>query len=510
MRRGLLALCALLCLPELAAASNAAGPSFGGYNLILISLGNVGAQHMSLYGYARKTTPRLDRWAGGGIVFENAFSPASWTLPVAASLFTSLAPFSHRIINRYVENSLAPEIKTLPEVLRAAGYRTAAFTGGLDYYSDFSTMRGFEEKPINPNFSGYDLTLRQAKSWLAGNSKKKFFLFVHGYDAHCPFTPPPSVRGTFSALKPEGVSVDHTLCVRGVWSTKREGFDAYYAGGCTEFPRIGPCRKNAISKPSALAKADIDFLRDLYDEEVLSVDGKIADFLASLDKAVLAKTLIVVFSEHGEMFAKHGRFGRAGTSRGTLYDDVIHVPLMMRLPSVAARRVAGAVELGDLAPTLAGLLGVRLPHRLEGKDLRPLIFQGLPAHDSVFAGLSFARQMPPFDTLSVSDCVRSRGWKLIREKVLREGRWRLFKNSIRRLLGRPAPPFYRETLELYDLAADPQELVNLAASRPERVRSLVKALDGWRARSASYTSRAPRTQKLPPLLLEQAKKHGYW
>jgi len=96
-------------------------------NLIMISLSNVSAEHMSLYGYERLTTPNLDEWAKDAVVFENAFTQTSWTLPAATSLFTSLYPYSHKIMNRFTDNFLDENIQTLPELLSAQGYKTAAF-----------------------------------------------------------------------------------------------------------------------------------------------------------------------------------------------------------------------------------------------------------------------------------------------------------------------------------------------------------------------------------------------
>ena len=81
-----------------------------------------------------------------------------------------------------------------------------------------------------------------------------------------------------------------------------------------------------------LTQDDMDYLRDLYDETVLSADAQVGAFLERLDPQVRARTVIVVFSEHGEMFGRHGRFGRAGTVRGNLHDDVAHVPLIIHIP----------------------------------------------------------------------------------------------------------------------------------------------------------------------------------
>ena len=494
----------LLALPARAAKGPADG-AYAGYNIIFLSLGNVGAQHMSLYGYARRTTPRIDAISKDALVFEEAFSPASWTLPVGASIFTSLYPYSHRILHRLKENSLDPDIRTLPEILRDEGYRTAAFTGGLDYHRHFSTMRGFQTTDSNPNFTGLETSLSQARDWMRGNDKKKFFLFIHGYDAHCPFTPDDSVRGTFSDAKRDGLTVDDTRCVRGTWRPRWGRFETYYSSRCPDVNRDESC-KNKGPEKVYLTHADLDHLQDLYDETILSLDAKVSAFLSSMDMAVRARTIVVVFAEHGEMFAKHERFGRAGATRGTLYDDVVHIPLTIHIPGIPGRRVSGLVELEDLAPTIARLVGVRIPHQVQGKDLSPLVWDGKPVHEFAFAGLPFMWQPPPYTLTSINESIRSREWKLLREITYPQDNWR---SPLRRLLGM-APKKPRETLELYHLTDDPQESQDLSATHPEVVRRMRKQLDAWVTKAKAFNPRTQRAQPLPKGLLEDAKARGYW
>lgn len=500
----ILAAVSMLPWPSRAAAAPKDG-AYAGCNIIFLSLGNVGAQHMSLYGYPRKTTPRLDAFAKDALVFEEALSPASWTLPVAASIFTALHPYSHRIVHRLKENALDPDILTLPEILRDAGYRTAAFTGGLDYYSGFSTMRGFQQTDSNPNFTGLAVSLGQAQDWLRRNGKKKFFLFIHGYDAHCPFKPEDPVRGTFTDPQKKGVTVDETRCVRGTWKPRWGRFETYYTASCPEVNSAAPCA-NKTPEKAYLTSSDLGHLQGLYDETILSADAKAAAFLASLDESVRARTIVVVLAEHGEMFAKHGRFGRAGATRGTLYDDVVHIPLMIRIPGIAGKRIPGIVQLEDLAPTIARLVGVRIPHRIQGKDLSPLIWGGTAVHKLAFTGLPFMWQPPPHRLMSIDETARDEEWKLHREITYPQENW---KTAVRRWLRLP-PKRPRVEIELYRLTNDPDEMLNLAATHPEIVRRLRGELDAWVAKAKAFNPRTPKTQPLPKGLLEDAKKRGYW
>lgn len=458
-------------------------------NLIMISLSNVSAERMSLYGYTRPTTPKLGDWAKDAVVFENAFTQSSWTLPVGTTLFTSLYPYAHKIMNRFSGNLLDTALRTLPEILRAQGYRTAAFTGGLDYGKGFGHMRGFEtvdeaaDMAHAISFAGFNGSLQKASGWLRGNSGKKFFLFIHGYDAHCPFVPPDKFKGKFST-RGKGVTVDNTECLRGYEDPKNGRYEAYYYRD---------------SKPVkvVLKKDDINYLSDLYDEEILSVDELVSDFLSGLDKKVRDKTIIVIFSDHGEMFAKHGRFGRAGTLRGTMYDDVLHVPLIIKLPGQKGKRIKGLVQLIDVMPAVLKNLGIPVPPDAQGKDLAGLITGDSPVNSHVFAGSRFGWvQASPVHELynlkSVSEAVRTDDWKLIHEKSFtKEGK------------------FLGDAYELYNLKDDPDEMKNIFDKDAPKAEELKAVLDKWSAMCYDFKVKQS-SRALPPEVAEEAKKRGYW
>jgi len=470
-------------------------------NLIMISLSNVSAEHMSLYGYERLTTPYLDAWVEDtdAVVFENAFAQTSWTLPVATSLFTSLYPYSHKIMDRFVSNLLDESIQTLPEILRDEGYKTAAFVGGLDYDNSFGHMRGFEEYQEAMEaeegaynhaallFSGFGPSLAKGLEWIENNSEEKFFVFLHGYDTHCPFDPPAETKGTFSDGAREGISVDNTICLRGFADSQSGTYEAYYY------------KPGEVEKVT-LTKGDIMYLGDLYDEEVFALDKLVGTFLDKLEQAVIDNTIIIVFSDHGEMFAKHGRFGRAGGVRGTLYDEVVHVPLVMKVPKQEGKRVSGLVQMIDIMPTLLDVLGVPQPADLQGANLVPLVLgQRDEINQYVFTGSEFGTQegriiWDAYTIQSINESVRSREWKLIYESEIgsEEGRT-------------------NETYELYNLQDDPDELHNLIDEELPEAARLKEVLKAWAEGAKSYdaqTQSAP--QLLPPEVIESSKKHGYW
>lgn len=486
----------------------------GGYNLIMISLGNVGTAHMSLYGYPRETTPALERWAKDAVVFENAFSPASWTLPVGTSLFTSLYPFAHGVTARGQGNMLNKSIPTLPEILKRSGFATAAFTGGLDYYKGFGHMRGFDTVPDNPDFSGYQTTLPQAAQWLSAHERERFFLFIHGYDAHCPFVPPPApILGAFTGQSYAG-TLDASRCLRGV-SDSTDGYVVESNSRCDLDRTSLECKNTWHPKKYVLKQPDIDRLRDLYDEDVLSVDAQVGRFLASLSTQTLSRTIVVVYCEHGEMFAKHGRFGRPGAILNAFYDDVLHVPLIVRLPAPLAARVRGMVSIVDIMPTLLDLLDVPDDPRLtmQGKDLRPLMDgKAAQVHDLVYAGSTagFGRHFGYTHPL-ISASVRDSEWKLIREDNIPKGFLKLNNDEIKDYIKKHGEPKPLTIETLYHVSRDPDERDDLARQRPDVVARLRKDLGRWREECRTLlTGRAPSTRAVPDSLLRSAKDHGYW
>jgi len=229
----------------------------------------------------------------------------------------------------------------------------------------------------------------------------------------------------------------------------------------------------------------------------LDEDRRVGKFLASLDKELLARTIVVVLSEHGEMFAKHGRFGRAGGIRGTLFDDVVHIPLLVRLPGVQGRRVHGLVQLEDVMPTLLSLLAVPARAKGQGSSLLPLISTGTPVNDYVYGGTKYNTYMPetygPYGFSSINEYIRNYDWKLIHELTFPDPKE-----------GRSAKK-PEETFELYNIAEDPGETLNVAAQNPGVVNDLARKLREWVESSRKFSRNGTSVRELPKDVLENAK-----
>jgi arylsulfatase A-like enzyme len=325
-------------------------------NVLLISLDTLRADHLGCYGYQRDTSPNLDKFAKEGVLFENMTAASSWTVPSHMSLFTSLYPSVHGVES--VEKQLGDGVPTMAEILAEHGYITAAFvTGpslnhamgfhrGFQLYDDF-TLGLMEENDLFHDLDAGKSGINQvptchimtnlATAWLRQHAEERFFLFVHYWDCHCDYIPPPPYD---------------------------KKFDPNYRG-----PEDG---RNLSARQAELelnASPEVrKHLMALYDGEVAWTDDNVGKLLATLAQLKLSeKTLVIIFSDHGEGFWEHGKILHGSS----LYEELIHVLWLMRWPGVlpVGVRVKGNVSHVDVLPTLLGLLNFPKPPGKHGVDL---------------------------------------------------------------------------------------------------------------------------------------------
>ena len=427
-------------------------------NVVLITLTNLRYDHMSGNGYMRPTTPALDDLAKESVVFDNAFAHSSWTLPEGISIFTSLYPYQHGVMNRYDGSVLSQDTPTLIDVLSENGYLTAGFTGGFDYSEAFGLTNGFGEyreciegkEEEVWRYGKISCSAPKALEWIQNHRGRKFFIHVQGYDPHCPF----SQEG--SRYDPDYAgTVDFSNCLWTFGKTEPEIKDGkpYYAvdSSTTE-------GKMSI----LLSEEDVAHLVALYDESITKSDEAIGLFLSEIEKLGLNDNTIVIFtSEHGDMLGKNGRFMRGGPLRGTFYDDVLHVPFFIKHPKLNPARLEGLVEHVDIMPTVLDLLGIKPPPGLEGKSVVPVLAGGKEIREYVFAGSEFHPQDNPyFDESSRTEAIRSKDFKLIKESILST-----------------TPASFE--VELYDLRKDLEELHNVAEDNRDILEQLLPKLNEW-------------------------------
>jgi arylsulfatase len=338
-------------------------------SLILVSLDTVRADHLSLYGYERATTPRLERLGAESLVFTRALSSSTWTLPSTATLLTGLLPSQHGAV--HVTKRLPDDVVTVAERLRDAGYRTAALTDGGFVGFPFGFPQGFERYDVTPGEAWQPRakdaarTFGEAADWVRRNRHRPFFLFLHTYEAHQPYL-------------------------------HREGFAAPFLA---PEDRGNPDLSLSVDpNHPERARPQLARMVALYDGEIARADHYLGGFLDALEAAGLAgEVAVVVTSDHGEEFLEHGDLEHAF---GKVYDPNVNVPLVVKLPAgrdpVGGRRIDTPVSGIDVAPTLLDLAG--LPHddlpgrsllevarEAEGTAARSVLVQGLPSFPNLTA-----------------------------------------------------------------------------------------------------------------------------
>ncbi|HPJ71494.1 MAG TPA: sulfatase, partial [bacterium] len=262
-------------------------------NLVLISIDTLRADRVSCYGCETPTTPVLDRFADGAAVFTDTIVQSPWTLPSHMSLFTSLYPSTHKV--GAASRTLDPAVVTLPLLLREAGYATAAFVDAAFLSSRYGFSRGFDLYE-NAKGRGIETVLPRVESWLKTARREPFFLFVHVFDCHCPYTPPDDVARRFSP------DYDGDLDLSG-----RCGLSGF--------------------EDADLDEDDVRYISQQYDGEVYAVDRGLSRLLGLLESlGLFENTVVVVTSDHGEEFMEHGRIGHTRS----LYRELLQVPLIVR------------------------------------------------------------------------------------------------------------------------------------------------------------------------------------
>lgn len=433
-------------------ASEAPAPSEARPNVILISIDSLRADHLECYGYGRSTSPSIDALAAEGALFEQAIAQAPWTLPSHASLFTSLYVRTHQTGD--VSRRLPP-FPTLATELGEAGYATMAVVGGTFMQTDFGLDRGFQQYDDELAKAGHRQSHRAITSpetlekslRLLDGTTAPFFLFVHFWDVHYDYIPP----APYDTL-----------------------FDPDYEGDLTGHRFYGNDAVNAD-----MDARDLEHVVALYDGEIAWVDEHVGRLLQSLEERGLADdTLVVLTADHGDEFFEHGLKGHTHS----LYEELLHVPLVLRGPGVAAAaRIPERVELVDVMPTVLDLVGLPIPDGAQGRSLRPLLEGSELAPRPGFAETSKARKTADKTFKTYASAVYLADRKLVQYEQ-------------------------HHPDELYDLARDPGEQDDLAPPGAGDA-ALLEAYESWLERVP--TGRAALHEGLDEETLEQLKGLGY-
>lgn len=350
--------------PEIIAATADPPPM----NVVLISVDTLRADRLSLYGYERPTSPNLETWIqDSGVVFDNAVSQASWTLPSHVSMLTGVGAFRHGVNF----NSPAPaSLELVSEALRGADYRTLAVTGGGYVHPHYNLSQGFDRfwywTGIDPTTGGpvdgadheFETVLDLAGGWVRESADEPFFLFLHTYDIHYRLRSREPYFSTYSE-----VPAPPNLRWSRVTPVEETGFrrDKYLVLRDSEGETRLPDEMGQV--PS-----------DIYDSRITHFDSRLPDFFALLDELGLSeRTIVVLTSDHGELLGEHDLFGHL-----SLYDENLMVPLMIAAPGLVrpGGRIGDQVRSIDIVPTILDLVGVPGADEAEGASLRSLMVDG--------------------------------------------------------------------------------------------------------------------------------------
>lgn len=443
-------------------------------HVLVIVLDTLRADALSVYGGAASATPHIDALASESLRFSRAYSPAPWTLPAHASLFTGLYPSQHGA--GWAHQYLDDEYTTLAEAMSASGYRTLGLSENPFFSAAMGLSRGFQEFfPIYRDAEplGYFLETR-LRSRLSGGGWKRAFTLntINRFEAWLladrgddrPFF---AVLNFMAAHLPRYPNPDHELDAEDLAAIERVNLvpELHYLSQYRLHPR------------------QLAVMRELYVDDIRRLDGEIGRLLDFLrDASLLDDTLVVLTSDHGEHFGEHGLIEH----QFSVYNTLLHVPLLIRLPGAARRGlVTNPVSTAALAATIfeqTGCADCRLPDGAETRSLLAPEWQGFvlseadnamrilpPVIQRHTSGFDYA----PFDR--AFQTIQDRHHKLIRDS--------------------------NGTLQLFRIAEDPNELHDLSRLDSEKARELVMLLDRM-----APAERLPRPQEPPRVVDEETRR----
>lgn len=343
-------------------------------NVVFLLIDALRADHLTCYGYDRATSPVIDSLAARGVLFERCFSQGNRTELSMGSIFTSLYPSMHAVRHGTDRTSVLPAgIETLAELMRDAGLTTSSMVSNPYVKREWGLARGFDrleefhsaytelipyrylfrlglatppDRVLQTPVPRAEVIVDRAIEEVDRIRKDPFFLYLHFMDVHHPYHPPPAYRRLYPS--PGAASLDSGVLWTRYWD---------------DFNRLP-------GDPSAVSDAVVLQMMDLYDGSIRYVDEQIGRFVEALDqRGLIENTLLIVTSDHGDEFLDHGDLFHKTMF---LYDELIHVPLIVVLPGKEAggRRIGPLVRHIDLMPTLVDLLALAPSEQALGRSLR--------------------------------------------------------------------------------------------------------------------------------------------
>jgi arylsulfatase A-like enzyme len=415
-------------------------------NVVLYVADTLRPDRLGCYGRTPSFTPEIDRLAREGVVFEHAVAQSPWTRPSTATILTGRYPAAHGAIT--LRTNVRRDVPTLGDVLARDGWTTAAFVTNLNVAPAFGFGRGFATYEYLPEdvrrpgvYEPASVLHERALAWLDGRPDGPFFLYLHATDPHAPYRP---ARPEHAAGEETAVALNHAV----------------------------------MKEPHRIDDAGLATLQRLYDEEITQFDAEVGRFRAAIAERGLADdTLFVFVADHGEEFREHGAMQHGNA----LYDEVMRIPLIIRLPGAAhaGERVPTLARQVDLVPTILAVLGLRAGAELSGTVLPPL------ANTRAADGTDEAVFDTWFGTRALTALVLP-GWKIVLPRLL--------------LAARP---------EVYDLRHDPEERRNVARAHPVLVGYAKQRIAELEAAGAPLATDEEHDAGPHPEALDRLRALGY-
>lgn len=403
------------------------------WNVLLITVDCLRPDHMSVYGYERDTTPYLKRFAEEALVFENAFATSAWTSPGIVSMLTGYYTPVHAQNGRFSFYD-----KDMTSALRAfveQGYETEGRAIEGPTYTNLGFQRRLKKH------GGLEHLIEKKIT-----SAKPFFAWIHTKEPHLPYNASVKSRTRFAGS-----------------FEMSEGIEAIMQHYAIFRPHDVQVKFKHAGKVN-FTKQDVPVARALYDAEVADVDERLGRAIERMrETGLLERTILIISADHGEELFEHGWVGHASTSYdGKLYDELIRIPLIIRVPDQSLTgRYQALVQGVDLMPTLFDMLGMdsaKLDPALQGHSLMPLI-NGKRSSIREYVFMETTRKgwtTPRTQMQHRVSAVRSMDRKLIRH--IEQG---------------------QTSFEAYDLKTDPQESKNIYSREAGQFRDLEQLLDDW-------------------------------
>lgn len=489
-------------------------------NVILISIDTLRADHLGVYGYKKNISPNIDNFAKKAIIFEKSYSQSHVTAPSHMSIMTSLYPSLHGICNfeetsNLCNNGLDKNITTLAQILKSFNYSTIAFTGGghvsdllgfnkgFDIYNNHNFI--YDNLELNESYNPFDILKK-----LTNNTK--FFLFFHTYKVHDPYFPSEQTinkfcknynRTVIDSYKKLNVEVIAKLQEYPNSEFSQDVFDqleiiiqytnnsnlsqelTYYLSlnfskeNILNISRIFEkyyANGNLIKLPTVIrrelvfdfSEKDLKYLKCLYDSEIYEMDLVLGRLFYWLNKSKYSNNTIIVFtSDHGEEFFDHGDF-----LHEKYYNEIINVPLIMKIPRFNNKRISLIVRSIDIFPTILDVLGINQEIKIEGVSLISIIKGKRPK-------LIVYSELPTLAKFSVID----KGYKLLS---------------------------HNEEIFLFNIIDDPLEQKNLATSHPKITKRLMLQVnEHFDLNLKKRYQKEHRKLDIDDEIIEQLKSLGY-